>query len=332
MPVFNARGSLPSCLQSIFAQSFEDWELIAVDDGSGDGSAEMLHEAARNDNRVRPVFVEHGGIAAALNAGMSHCAGEWVARMDSDDRMMPHRLEMQLDLARSNTDIAICGGLVRHCFDESAIPNTTGMLRFITWVNSLVTPEQIAREMFVDCPIPHPTFFLRSSLLRESGGYTSELLPEDYDLVLRLHSRGASFAKVPEVVLDWADRPDRATRTQRAYSPSTFSLLKVRHIGKLHLSAGRAFYLWGAGEVGKRFLRALQQQSYQPAALIDLDPRKIGQNIYGCPVWSTEDLAGHWTGDSLVICAVGAPGAREDIRAWMRAHARTEIRDYLFAA
>ncbi len=298
MPVFNAQPTLSACLDSIFAQSFEDWELVAVDDGSGDASAEILRDAARADNRVRPVFAEHAGIAAALNAGIAQCRGEWVARMDSDDRMMPHRLELQLALARSNTDIAICGGLVRHCFDESALPNTTGMLRFITWVNSLVTPQQISREMFVDCPIPHPTFFLRSSLLREMGGYTSELLPEDYDLVLRLHSRGAGFAKVPEVVLDWADRPDRATRTQPAYSPSAFLQLKVRHIAQLHLSGGRSFYLWGAGEVGKRFLRALRAGA-PPAALIDLDPRKIGLSRYTDAGWSTRTSPGtgretHW--------------------------------------
>jgi len=332
MPVWNAEATLEDALASVREQSFQDWELVCVDDGSTDSTPEILERWRRRDRRVRPLRIEHRGISGALNAGLSVCRGEWIARMDADDRMLPGRLEVQLGFARSNPGIALTGGLVRHAADPARLPNTTGMERFVRWVNSVVTPEEIRRDLLVDCPVPHPTFFIRRSLMLQLGGYTSEPLPEDYDLVLRLHRAGLAAGKVRREVLEWRDRPDRASRTRPAYSIGALRELKVRHLCLTELPGPRPFVVWGAGDVGKRFVLCLQRHGRRPAAFVDLDPRKFGKVIHGCPVWTPEEFLARRRQGWLTLCAVGAPGAREDIREWMRSRGLAEERDFLFVA
>lgn len=332
MPVFDAERTLTEALTDIRGQSFRDWELVAVDDGSTDASAQILEAAGREEPRVRALRREHAGIAEALNAGLQACRGEWIARMDADDRMSPERLEAQLEWAKAHPDVALTGCLVEHLYDPEEMPNTTGMLRFIRWVNSLRTPEEIGREIFVDCPVPHPTFFLKKETLEVLGGYRAGEEPEDYRLVLEMHSRGLRMGKVDRVLVGWRDSAGRASRTRAAYSAAAFRRMKVEYLRRLWLPERQEFYQWGAGEVGKRMLRSLQEQDLSPLALVDLDPRKIGQVIHGCPVWSVEQLFTEWPEGPKVLCAVGAPGARADIRARMALEGRQEGQDYLFCA
>ena len=102
MPVRNAAGTLPRALESILAQTFRDWQLIAVNDGSGDDSGTLLEDFSRRDPRVRVIHTPPHGIAKALQTGCADAAGRWIARMDADDVMHPERLAAQLDFAGKN--------------------------------------------------------------------------------------------------------------------------------------------------------------------------------------------------------------------------------------
>lgn len=331
MPVYNASERLGRALAGIRQQDYAEWELVAVDDGSTDGSPEMLRQAAREDARVRPFLRPHAGIAAALNAGAREARGEWIARMDSDDLMRPDRLRVQLEFARSRPELALTGSLVR-LEAEQPLPEESGMVRFINWVNSQQTPEEIHREILVDCPIPHPTFFLRRQTLLNAGLYAETDEPEDYSLVLRLDAAGRRMGKVPEELVVWTDRPDRASRSLPQYAPERFREMKARHLRQGVLADGRRFLLWGAGRVGKHLLRELQRQGMSPAAVVDVDPRKIGQVVHGCPVIAPEAIPSIRAGTWPIVCAVGAPGAREDIRRGLNAMGLREGTDYIFAA
>ena len=94
------------------------------------------------------------------------------------------------------------------------------------------------------------------------------------------------------------------------------------------LRGGRPFYQWGAGEVGKRWLREWQER--KPEAVVDINPRKIGRRIHDAPVIAPEDLPP--PGETFVVVAVGAPGARTDIRDWLTPRGYEETRDFLFLA
>jgi hypothetical protein len=115
-----------------------------------------------------------------------------------------------------------------------------GQRIYLEWLNSLLEDGDIHREMFVESPLPHPSVIIRKAWLDQVGGYQDRGWPEDYDLWMRLYLAGAQFAKLPEVLLDWRDDPQRLTRTDSRYSLENFLRLKAYY---LQLDPGRAG--WG---------------------------------------------------------------------------------------
>ena len=307
-PVRDAASFLDESLASIVAQTLDDFELLVVDDGSSDGTPERLRAWASQDPRIRVLRQEPTGIVAALERGRAHARGAWLARMDADDVADPVRLERQLELVGSDGDLAGCGCRVRY-FPRDELRD--GALRYEAWINAAVTPEEIEAALFVECPLAHPTFFLRADAVEEVGGYRDDGRPEDYDLVLRLWRGGHRLGKVPEVLHAWRERPDRLSRTHPRYAPASFLACKIHHLRATLLPPERPAILWGAGPVGKTFARALQRAGARVDAFVDLDPRKIGQEIHGAPVVDTE--AGLAMRGPLHLAAVGQPGARRRI-------------------
>lgn len=115
MPVYNPGGYLSICLDSVRQQSYTDWELILVDDGSTDGSGSLCDEAASMDNRIRVLHQANGGVSCARNAGLDEARGKYVAFIDADDVILPTYLEKLVGAAEMyGTDLALCG-FVRFC-------------------------------------------------------------------------------------------------------------------------------------------------------------------------------------------------------------------------
>ena len=108
VPVYNVERFLAQCLDSVLAQTFEDFELICVNDGSTDSSPEILDGYASKDCRIRVINQENGGLSAARNTGMSHASGEYIAFLDSDDYLTPDMLAKTVDKAdETEADIVI---------------------------------------------------------------------------------------------------------------------------------------------------------------------------------------------------------------------------------
>lgn len=110
MPVYNAGVLLHTAVESVLRQSFADFELLLVDDGSTDGSAALAHELAKKDGRIRVLEQPNAGICAARNLGLQHCRGQWYTFCDDDDTMLPHALETLLVLAKSTGADVVRGG------------------------------------------------------------------------------------------------------------------------------------------------------------------------------------------------------------------------------
>lgn len=323
MPVFNASATLPEALESVARQHHAAWELIAVDDGSTDGSPRLLDAAAALDPRLRVLHRPHEGLVPALNAGLAECRGERLARFDADDRMHPERLARQV--AAEFDGVLGCG--VR-CFPQEAIRE--GYARYEAWLNSLLTHAQIVADLFVESPLAHPSVLLPTALLRAVGGYRDAGWPEDYDLWLRLWRHGARFAKLPEVLHEWRDHPGRLSRAGGAYTVRAFRDCKLHHLQATFLQGVAAVTLWGAGEGGKVWSRALGEAGIRVVRHVDIDPRKIGGSVRGAPVVPPEALAEGCPEPLLV--AVGVKGARELIRAHLNGLGRVDGRDYVCVA
>ena len=324
LPVYNAQETVLAAVNSIQGQDFGDWELVAVDDGSTDASGETLDALARDDERIRIVHRGHAGIVGALQTAVAQARGIYFARMDADDVCRPERFSRQLRCLERNRSVGLCGGRVQMVGGSVG----SGRRRYEEWINSLVDHEDISREILVECPIPHPTFMLSRSWYERVGGYVETDGPEDYDLVLRLWAAGAQFAKPETVILDWRDHPRRLSMTDPRYGEPAFRAMKRHYFSLAAPAQGRAFYQWGAGEVGKRWLREWGDDA--PTAVVDINPRKIGRNIHGTRVIQPEQLPG--PDRCFVAVMVGTPGARDEIRAFLNPRGFREGTDYRFLA
>ena len=331
MPVYNAAGTLPDTLQSIAAQTLGDFEVIAVDDGSDDDCGMILEAWSRGDRRILPVRAGRVGLVEALNLGLSRCRGEWVARMDADDRMRPDRLALQTALLDARPDISVAGSLVE-IFAEGTVGE--GMKVYEAWLNSLVEPGDIAREIFIESPIAHPSAMVRRDDLVKLGGYRDAGWPEDYDLWHRYHAAGRRFAKVPEVLLYWREHADRLTRTDSRYSVENFLRVKAHFLVNGPLRDRDGLIVWGAGQTGRRLTRHILRMGRPIDAFVDISPRKIGSRMREAPVIGPDELTSAWNRfrHPMLVVAVSSRGARKLIRQALTDSGLTEVEDYLCAA
>ena len=305
----NAAGTLPACLDSLRAQTFGDFELIAVDDGSGDESGRILARAARADSRIR-VRPGGRGLVASLNEAAAAARGDLLARMDADDLAHPERLARQVAALDATPSVDVLGCRVA-VIDDGARDNE-GMRAYVAWSNTLLTHDAIAADMLVESPLVHPSVLMRATALRALHGYRAFDGPEDYDLWLRALAAGHRFGKVPEVLLDWRDTPSRLSRADARYAGDRFFALKTEAVLAATAPAD-AFVIWGAGPIGKAWARALAGRGRAVRAFVEVDPRKIGQTVHGAPVVRVEDAGG--LAAAVHLAAVGRPDARGRIRA-----------------
>lgn len=311
LPVHNGEPYLERALDSILTQSEGSLEVVAVDDGSSDGSSVTLERAARADSRVRLLQPGRVGLVRALELGHGRARGRYIARMDADDVSRPERLARQADFLDRRGDIGVVGSRVAYLGDQRA---HRGLALWVDWTSSLLEPDEIALHRFVESPFVHPSVMFRRELVARHGGYRDGPFPEDYELWLRWLDAGVRMAKLPETLLEWRERPGRLTRNDPRYSTEAFYAVKAPYLARrlARLDPPRKVAVWGAGRTTRIRLRPLLAEGVSINAYIDIDPDKIGQRIHGAPVLSPDDLPP--PGPLFVLQCVGSRGARELIR------------------
>src|SRR5712664_125090 len=121
MPVYNAQSYLSIAIESVLTQSFRHFELLIVDDGSNDGSSDILQRYEMEDPRIRVFRKNNSGISETLNLGLSKAHGDFIARLDADDLMYPNRLQVQFEFLRNNPSVAFCGSFFEFIDDQGAV-------------------------------------------------------------------------------------------------------------------------------------------------------------------------------------------------------------------
>jgi glycosyltransferase involved in cell wall biosynthesis len=192
LPVYNAARFLPDCIQSLLNQTLIDMQIVAINDGSTDGSGDILNHYARADRRIEVHHRPNRGLVPTLNEGIELCQREFIARMDADDVAAPHRLEMQFNYLRSRPGTVALGSAIQYLG-----PGGLTAVRTHPPLKPSVIREKLPRS---NC-ISHPTVMLRRSAVKAVGGYRALYIhAEDYDLWLRLRSLG-ELENLPEVLL-----------------------------------------------------------------------------------------------------------------------------------
>jgi glycosyltransferase involved in cell wall biosynthesis len=191
MPVFNCRQTVAQAMESVLAQTLGDFELIAIDDGSTDDSAQVINEFAARDRRVRAFRQENRGVGAALNAALDLAGGKYLARMDADDRTVPERFAEQVAFLDEHPEIAVVGGWHR---SFGAIDGRV--------TNHPAEPQRIKATMLFRVAMSHPTVMMRQEQFARNGWRYAERqqFPEDYDLWVTILQRH-ELANLPKVLL-----------------------------------------------------------------------------------------------------------------------------------
>jgi len=334
MPVRNAGHALQPAVASILEQSFEDYELLIVDDHSTDFALQGLID---RDPRLRIIQNPGRGLVDALNFGIESANGKWIARMDGDDVACVDRLAIQRQYAKEHTNIDLIGAQVRIFRDDNGTAPTDnsptdnapaqGYRHYQQWINQLTEPDQIARERFIESPIPHPTAFIRREILKSVGGYRDRGWAEDYDLWLRLAQGGIRMGKPDGILLHWRDHDGRLSRNADQYSSKQFLKLKAHFLTRYFRNFPE-ICIWGAGPNGKKLFDYLSSNGTIVSQFIDVHPRRIGASARGRPVRSADEIM---LINEPVLVAVGSRGARAEIRTALTDTGRVEGDSFVFA-
>ena len=217
LPVFNAQVYVEVAVRSILAQTFVDFELVIVNDGSSDGTLPILQSIASEDARVVLISRENRGLVASLNEGIGIARGMWIARMDADDIAEPNRFERQLAwLGKTGADI--CGTWVKF-FGASA-------KRILRHPQSDVANKA---ELLFGAPFAHPTVMMKASLARKLLYDPAWETCEDYDLWERAARGGWRMTNTPEVLLHYRQHESQISNAFSNYQQHLSQMLRYRY-------------------------------------------------------------------------------------------------------
>jgi len=192
MPVYNAEKYLSEAIDSILSQTFNDWELIIINDGSTDNSETII--SGYDDNRIYYTKnKENIGLIRTLNKGIDLCHGEYIARMDADDISLPKRLKKQIDFLDKNPDYLMCGT------NASVINNLGGITGKI---RNLSDNKFLQIHLLFSVPFVHPSVMIRKEVLQENRYNGNFKHVEDYELWCRIAKQG-KIANLEEELFEY---------------------------------------------------------------------------------------------------------------------------------
>jgi glycosyltransferase involved in cell wall biosynthesis len=323
LPFYNAEKTLVAAVESILRQTFPNFELLLIDNNSTDISKSIAQKFAEKDSRIRLLQEMKQGVAHAMNCGLENARGQFVARMDADDISLPERLEKQVAFLNGYPEIGLLGCEVKYIAHEK---NTAGFKRFVKWVNSFHSPEEIERNHFVEIPVVNPTIMFRKEIYEKWGGCSQGDFPEDYEMQLRYLEAGVKMAKLPEPLLEWHDSSSRLTRTDDRYSTDAFFRTKAAYFKKWSEKQNRFhpdIWVWGAGRKTRQRAKLLEKEGLKIRGFIDIVKGK-----------TTEKTTLHFTeipdpGQLFIVPMVTKTGARELIQSYLQKAGYAERTDFM---
>lgn len=217
LPIFNAEAYLSAAVESILSQTYGNFELLAIDDGSTDNSLALLRKMAKNDARIRVVSRPNRGVVETLNEGIDMARGQWIARMDADDIARPNRFALQkAHLRKTRADF--CGGTVK-CFGDWVA----------TWKYP-ITHKGCEVQLLFDVPFSHPAVMGRKSAFAKLRYSSDHHYSEDFDLWQRAWSEGYRLTNVADIILDYRVHERQVSSTKQDAQRKGADSVRRRHL------------------------------------------------------------------------------------------------------
>lgn len=327
MAVKDTAPYLPDCLDSIIAQTYPHWELLAVNDHSSDETPEILDRYAEMDDRIRVFHSDRPRLIPTLQEGYKHVRGTLINRMDSDDKMPQDKLETLVgEWLKHGKGVVIAGG-TEHFVDEGEVGD--GFLRYERWLNDVARRSAHYEEIYKECVIPSHSWMTHKDDFDSVGAFDSEIYPEDYDLTFRFYKKGLKIVGIDKILHHWRDRSNRISRTWDEYKDNRYFDLKVSNFYELDRDINRPLVLWGAGRNGKDMAKLLLKHEQNFHWVCD-NENKIGKDVYGIRLSHFDSIMK--LDRPQIIIVVSSPDGQLEIREQLRTWSKQPIRDFWFFA
>jgi len=323
-PFKNTENYISECIQSVLDQSYENWEMLLVNDYSSDNSLTTVKQFAKKDNRIK-VYENNGkGIISALRTAYSQCSGQIITRMDSDDIMVKDKLKIMQRQLQNHGKGNIAIGLVKYFGDKKI---NDGYRRYQNWLNRLTIDGNNFSEIYKECVIPSPCWMVFKEDLDRCRAFEPNRYPEDYDLTFRFYKYGLKCIPSTELLHYWRDYPTRTSRTHIHYAQNYFLDIKMAYFLELEYNSNRPLTIWGAGFKGKYVAKLLNDVKI-PFYWICNNPRKINKSIYGVKLFNFESLTE--LNNPQCIVTVANSQSQKVIRNYFSQHKLKAKSDYFF--
>jgi glycosyltransferase involved in cell wall biosynthesis len=326
IPAKNESAFLEDCLLSIQNQSYENWEVIVVDDHSTDNTFEIIEKFSSTDKRFKGLTNEGNGIIEALRTAYKKASGEYISRMDADDLMTKNRVEGLLNNLLDNRQGYLAVGQVNY-FSETRLGD--GFKRYEEWLNDLTSKGNNFRDIYKECVIPSPCWMIHRKDLDAVNAFDENRYPEDYDLAFRFYEAGYKTVPCDEVLHKWRDYSTRSSRTDKNYADHTFTEIKTYYFFKSHREIDKELVIIGAGNRGKKLSKHLTGLN-ESFLWVDYNPNKIGKDIYDIRIHSIDKING--IEDKQFIITISNDDAKKELSKTFEKANLKEMQDFFFFA
>ena len=331
MAVYNAEKYIEASIESILKQTFNDFEVIIINDGSTDNTSYYLSEI--KDKRVKVYNSDkNSGVAKALNAGIKLTSGEYIAIADADDIYKKNRFEIEVNFLNENKEIHVVGSFVNYFTSEK---NVEESLRFknikknfepqLFEVNSL---ERVDEYLKYYCCIINSTIMFRRDILKDfvyNSKFTSSM---DYELFYNLNKKGYKMFNINEVLANIRVSNESITgKVSNKNLKLIFNQLyeiKAEEIEKIFKNED-SIYIWGAGGYGSGFLSILSEKGIKIKGFIDSNESKWGTKLNEKIINSPDII---FKDKNIRIIVASEPG-RIEIIEFLKKNGYNNLKEYI---
>ena len=282
IPAYNSEKYIGQTIESVLRQSFPDWEMVILDDGSRDRTVEIARSYAARDPRIRVHPRENGGVAAARNSGFAETdpASEFVSFLDNDDTWEPDALEVLVRALDDNARCSAAHGLAQSMDERGNRPDADTLEDFLRARRGIIgarcqdwpldAPTTFAVLAFHNYTLSPGTSLIRRSAFEKVQGFDPRTVPcDDWDLALRI-SREGDYAFVNRVVLHWRRHAQAASnvssRWRRAFLYSRLKMIRSSANTPSQRQIAKTAYLLSCAEIRAGAFKALTHGKLAPAA------------------------------------------------------------------
>ena len=266
IPFRDTVKTLSRSVSSILNQTLSDIELILINDGSTDGTRELVSEI--KDNRIKIIDLPSSGSVAALNEGIYSSKANYIALLDPYDLARNDRLQIQYNFLENNESIEVVSSKVKYV-QESPERN---MKAYIEWSNSIITNQDIYLKRFINSTILHSTIMFRKKLINTYGDFRYGKFPEDYELFLRWMANGVTFEKLSDELTEWHDDLQRLSSRHSKYTSNAAAKLKTKYFAiwfKGYFRNPPDILVWGIDTLNQKKISLFEEEKMEISGFID---------------------------------------------------------------